>query len=240
MEAKAKAGEEDLSMEEILQSIRKIIAEDGEEAPASAANGNASVASSDVLELSDMVEEAPAAAEVPAPASAQDAVNDILNTLDQAVVPEAPAAPPPAAPAAPAPQAVSPAITPSDQAYIDSLLSSEAASAAATAFKKALPMDTPIRTTPSMPLRGGNTVEDLLDPALLADPRPGEPGALYRLAVQLSYDRRIGGIRGLGTKLYEPQPVAKDPLVRALHDLTVAAGKPRSSIQRTPAANAPW
>lgn len=165
MEAKAKAGEEDLSMEEILHSIRKIIAEDGEEAPipdAPQANGKeAQVSGSDVLELTELVE-LPAA---PA-AETQAANDDVLSKIDQVLVPEVPAAKPTPAPAPqaaiapiPAPHA---AMTPNDQAYIDSLLSSEAAAAAATAFKKALPADMPIPTTPSPTLRSGNTVEDLV------------------------------------------------------------------------------
>ncbi|MDX2073632.1 MAG: DUF2497 domain-containing protein [Alphaproteobacteria bacterium] len=168
MEAKAKAGEEDLSMEEILQSIRKIIAEDGEEATAAsggaAAPAEGGADASDVLELTEMVEETPAARVEPAtaePAQAsapQEDVNDILSKIDQVVVPEAAAVAPEAAPAA--------AVVANGQAYIDSLLSNEAASAASAAFKKAQPMDMPIRTTPSMPLRSGNTVEDLVMEAL--------------------------------------------------------------------------
>lgn len=164
MEAnKAKAGEEDLSMEEILQSIRKIIAEDGEETPA-ATNG-AAASASDVLELTEMVEEAPVApvavaAPAPSASASQDEINDILNKIDQVVVPAAPVV------VAPAPQQAAPAVVSNGQAYIDSLLSNESASAASAAFKKAQPVDMPIRTTPSMPLRDGNTVENLVMEAL--------------------------------------------------------------------------
>lgn len=163
MEAKAKPGEEDLSMEEILQSIRKIIAEDGEEAPAGA-SASPPAAASDVLELTDIMEEVPAAPVIetaaPAKAASQDEINDILSKIDQVVVPEAAA---PAPKPAPAPAA---AVVPNGQAYIDSLLSNEAANAASAAFKKAQPMDTPIRTTPSPTLRSGTTVEDLVMEAL--------------------------------------------------------------------------
>lgn len=175
MEAKAKAGEEDLSMEEILQSIRKIIAEDGDEAPAG--NGaNPPVMTSDVLELSDMIEETPApaapvleAVSKPAAMPAPDMGNDILSKIDQVVVPDAPQAAAPVAAPAPvqaAPVAAAPAMMQNSQAYIDSLLSQETATAAAAAFKKAMPMDTPIRTTPSMQMRNGSTVEDLVMEAL--------------------------------------------------------------------------
>jgi hypothetical protein len=104
MEAKAKAGEDDLSMEEILQSIRKIIAEDGDETSA-VANG-AATSASDVLELTEMVEEAPAApaASAPAASASQDEINDILNKIDQVIVPE-----PVAVAAAPVPQQTAPA-----------------------------------------------------------------------------------------------------------------------------------
>jgi hypothetical protein len=172
MEAKAKAGEEDLSMEEILQSIRKIIADDGDEVPDASKKDSASTAS-DVLELTEIVEEAPpitepavekvAAPEAPA-ASSDDTVHDILSTIDKVVVPE-PAAPVVAEkPAAAAP--IQSAAIHDGQAYIDSLLSSEAATATAAAFRKAQPMDMPIKTTPSPQFRGGSSVEDLVMEAL--------------------------------------------------------------------------
>lgn len=174
MEAKAKAGEEDLSMEEILQSIRKIIAEDGEEPKA---------AGSDVLELTEMVEELPAAEapapaapviETPAPAAkaSQDEINDILSKIDQVVVPEpapvmAAAAPAPAPmPVEPPPAPAAPSVVANGQAYIDSLLSKESASAVSNAFKKAHPAETPIVTTPSPQFRTGSSVEDLVMEAL--------------------------------------------------------------------------
>jgi len=166
MEAKAKAGEEDLSMEEILQSIRKIIAEDGDEAPKAAAPA---ASASDVLELTEMIEEpaAPAAA-APAPAPqesfSQDDINDILSKIDQVVVAE-PAAPAPQPQmAAPAPAA--PSVVSNGQAYIDSLLSTESASAVSNAFKKAHPVEMPIVTTPSPNFRSGTSVEDLTMEAL--------------------------------------------------------------------------
>ena len=147
MEAKAKAGEEDLSMEEILQSIRKIIADDGEEAPS--ASGNA--ATSDVLELTDMIEE-PAIM----PAAAPIANGDILNTIDQALAPE---------PAVIKQQA--PAIAANDQAYIDSLLSKESASAASAAFKKLAQPEAPMaQLSPSPVFNSGNTIENMVSEML--------------------------------------------------------------------------
>lgn len=157
MEAKAKAGEEDLSMEEILQSIRKIIADDGDEAKPDAVNGhaNGSVGASDILELTDAIEEAPA----PTPViSAQSATDDILNSIDMALATPAPvAAPIPAV--APTPVAMN------DQAYIDSLLSTESATAASSAFKKLAPVEAPIappQLSPSPVFQSGNTVEAMV------------------------------------------------------------------------------
>lgn len=166
MEAKAKAGEEDLSMEEILQSIRKIIAEDGEEGAPASPNGTAATPpASDVLELTEIVEEpAPVMADPVAPAAAsQDEINDILSKIDQVVVPEAP----PVATVATAPvmQAAAPAapsVVANGQAYIDSLLSSEAANATAAAFKKVHPVEPPLVTTPSAHFRSGASVEELV------------------------------------------------------------------------------
>lgn len=155
-----KAGEEDLSMEEILQSIRKIIAEDGEETPVGAP-ATAAAPASDVLELTEIVEELPAE-----PVAAPQAVNDVLSKIDQVVVPEAPAANVPATPFAPPPAAAAPAVVANGQAYIDSLLSTESASATSAAFKKIHPVETPIVTTPSPHFRSGGSVEDLIMEAL--------------------------------------------------------------------------
>lgn len=174
MEAKAKAGEEDLSMEEILQSIRKIIADDPEEgaAPAAANDSKAELPASEVLELTEIIEEpsAPVTAapapvvtieEVPQAAASQDQVNDILSKIDQVVMPEAPVVTAAAAPqvSAPAPAA---AVVPNGQEYIDSLLSSEAATATANAFKKVHPVEPPLVTTPSAQFRSGSSVEELV------------------------------------------------------------------------------
>ncbi|MBL9088979.1 MAG: hypothetical protein JNM10_17700 [Planctomycetia bacterium] len=72
----------------------------------------------------------------------------------------------------------------------------------------------------------GNVVEDVLTTEqMTVAPKEG-PGALYRLAVALGVDRRIGGIRGFGFGLHEPKPAAADPLADALARLLVAAGDP--------------
>lgn len=169
--AKSKASEEDLSMEEILQSIRNIIAEDGEEKPETANDKAEESSASDVLELTEMVEEpaeeAPAAQELIAedmveePAAEPEAPaadeNDVLNKIDQTVVADKPAATPKTeAPAKPEGKSVE------EEAYINSLLSKDAASKTAAAFKKALPPEAPIVTTPSAQFRSGASVEDLV------------------------------------------------------------------------------
>jgi len=72
-DAKGKpAGQGEPSMEEILASIRRIISEDGEPAKPGAAPASAAGpgGASDVLELTDMVEEAKAVAPAPAPVAA--------------------------------------------------------------------------------------------------------------------------------------------------------------------------
>ncbi len=169
MEAKGKAGEEDLSMEEILHSIRKIIADDGDDAGAGSTNGNADVTGSDVLELTDMMAEVPAAAPVSAAPAAN---NDVLSAIDEmfAATPIPAVSTPAPAPTpspTPAPQAAPvTAISSDNQAFIDSLLSKESANAASSAFKKALPADAPIMTTPSHTFRSGGSVEDLVMEAL--------------------------------------------------------------------------
>ncbi len=72
----------------------------------------------------------------------------------------------------------------------------------------------------------GNVVEDVLTTEqMTVAPKEG-PGALYRLAVALGVDRRIGGIRGFGFGLHEPKPADADPLTDALVRLLVAAGDP--------------
>lgn len=156
METKAQADGDDVSMEQILQSIRQIIAEDGDEKTAvnadqpqsngASPNGSAAeVPGSDVLELTEMVEEAAApapeptaAVAAPAPAAAAPAANDVLSKIDEALTPVA----------KPLPK--------------EDLLSSEAATAATTALKKLNANEPPLMTTPSPALRSGQTVEDMV------------------------------------------------------------------------------
>lgn len=172
-------------MEEILQSIRRIIAEDGDEAKPPAANGEA--APSDVLELTEMVKDdgsvvslndgAGQAAQSPAETAP---AGDILNQIDQALAVEKPAekavekpvekpaekvvevpAEKPAEPVAktPPPAAASPINS-------DALLSTEAASVASASLKQlqavADPIPTTAATTPAPSFHSGKTVEDMV------------------------------------------------------------------------------
>lgn len=173
--SEGKGGEEDLSMEEILQSIRRIIADDdtdGKKASKAKASDD-DVPGSDMLELTDMIKEdgtvvdlkkevaAPVAPKVEEPVSF-----DILNQIDEALV-EKPAAAPASEPELPPMVASAPpeAAKPVSQADIDSLLSSEAANATAEAFKRLKtqepePAYAPVAASPMF--SSGNTVEGMV------------------------------------------------------------------------------
>lgn len=158
MEAnKQGSGEEDLSMEEILQSIRRIIADDGEEVkPAGAPAAPPAATGSDVLELTDMIEEAPAIA---APA-----MGDVLGQIDAALNTDAPLAVPTPAPAAPTTPVAAPAAVAGE-----GLLSSAAESAALASLEKLRSVEPEIPTftsSPSPRFRSGQTVEDMVEELL--------------------------------------------------------------------------
>lgn len=154
-EAKPATGEQEPSMEEILQSIRSIIAE--EDKPANDSG-------SDILELTEMVEEP---TPMPEPVDVLASIDDMMAAATPApVIAEAPPPPPPAAPvaaapavASPSPQPTAPAPTPANQ-----LLSQQAATAAASTLHRfAQSLEKPIAgITPSANFRGGYTVEDLM------------------------------------------------------------------------------
>lgn len=153
-------------MEEILQSIKRIIAEEGDAPPPG----------SDVLELTELVEES-SAAPADAPAVASMALDDIINApaAEAAPAPEpeptpapAPAIEEPKAAAAPAP-APTPAPAPAPKAAEESLASQEtiAKSAAALGALKNIPEPTLPPLAPSgLGFRGGNSIEDLVLEAL--------------------------------------------------------------------------
>jgi uncharacterized protein len=192
--AEAKSGDDDLSMEEILQSIRRIIADDdseGKKPVAAESKGNGAkskvveedVPGSDVLELTEMLKddgtvvnlkhEPPVAKVPPPPEPAVTASPDILSTIDQALAPEKPVekAPEPVAAAPveekkmdvpPPPRPVEP---PMAVPAMDSLLSNEAASAAADALKRLKLSEqeqAPVALTPSPVFRSGTSIEDMV------------------------------------------------------------------------------
>lgn len=186
---KPEQGEDDLSMEEILQSIRKIIAEDEDEGKQGNMNDDAkqstesSVPGSDVLELTEMITddgsvvslktEAPAE---PAPAPAADILSQIDEVLAPPAAPEpkaqAPAAEP--APAKPVEIVVEtvesipeppPPSAPAPAAEDDSLLSAQAAATSIAALKRlktAEPEKPAAPASPAPAFRDGTTVEDLV------------------------------------------------------------------------------
>lgn len=173
-------GEQDTSMEEILQSIRKIIAEEGDapaEAPASPEKPDAKnmaepppaspVQGSDILELTDMITEDGSVVNI----KSGEPAAPTLQPKTAAPAPKPPPAPPPptAKPVdvlADIDQALANVPPPSPPAT-DALLSDAAASATAAALKK-LPKEKPkaMPTSPSPAFRSGTTVEDLVMEAL--------------------------------------------------------------------------
>jgi cell pole-organizing protein PopZ len=152
-------GADDPSMEEILQSIKKIIADDdkGVAPAAPKPNGIEAVPGSDVLELTEMVKddgtvETVTASVQVAPAVSAPAANDVLSKIDEALAVEPPKT---------APSTFSPA---QPQAPQNTLLSDQAALAAASQFKK-LQVEEPLPplvTSPSPMLASGNTVEAMV------------------------------------------------------------------------------
>lgn len=163
-EPKKNADGEDLSMEEILQSIRKIIAdEDTDETPAdaSAFKGDGPMGS-DVLELTDMVEEPPQSVDVLqeidnalADEKAPDA-EQVLEVTEEVI--EKTSAPVEIAEEhAAAPAAVT---EPAPMTDNNRLISDQAASASAKSFQKVI--QTHKATTPMPHFRNGETIEDLV------------------------------------------------------------------------------
>lgn len=166
---------EDQSMEEILQSIRRIIAEEGEDAAAPTP-----AAGSDVLELTDVVTEDGAVVNIQTepPAKQEEEINidDIMfDAVPPAAEPEEEHKEPISAdddvlknidamigtPAVEETPSASAGMDPLQE--IDSLLSSEAANAAANAFKSLKrPQAEVLPAVDSLAFRSGATVEDLM------------------------------------------------------------------------------
>lgn len=169
-DAKAKAGEQDQSMEEILQSIKRIIAEEGDASPAQkpvAATAPAAKAEkpasfgSDVLELTDLIgDEAPAMDT----AAAQNTVsNDAFDALF---------ANEPVPRIEPMPEMKSDFPAPEEEPSIieDALLSETALEASTTALRNLANLGSgaaPAVAAPSaVVFRSGQTVEELVVEAL--------------------------------------------------------------------------
>lgn len=140
------AKEQDQSMEEILQSIKRIIAEEGEATPSG----------SDVLELTEMVEQKPQEAAAPAIPSMS-----IEEIMAQPVASEIKAETKPMPTPPPAPPAPKPAAAPTDEG----LASKEtiAASAAKLDALKNIPDPMLPPMAPSgLGFRNGTSIEDLV------------------------------------------------------------------------------
>ena len=163
----ASNGGDDQSMEEILQSIRKIIAEENDD-PAPAVVDDVeeedeivmatpavamAIPESDVLELTDMVQDDGSVANL--------AEDDVLSTIDQAINAPDPKPVPVAAAPAPAP---TPAPIPRPAPVADSSgIVSAASIAASAAALQALRAPTGMGDLPFM---SGNTVEGLVQQLL--------------------------------------------------------------------------
>lgn len=154
---KGAASGEDQSMEEILQSIRKIIAEENDDpVEADAAAEDDSALDSDVLELTDIVQDDGSLVNV------RDSDGDVLDDIDDALQAEddfgeetePDAAPPPAPPKAEKPPAPKPQPSVGDEGLVSAV--SIAASAEAM---RALKAGTNLG---SLPFISGETVEGLV------------------------------------------------------------------------------
>ena len=153
------------SMEDILQSIKRIIEDDSSpdpkgEAAAPSAAATAPVQSADVLELTQAIKDDGSITELPPLPAARAQPAPMLQP--EPMMPPAPA--PQAAPQKPARKA-----PPKSTIMEEGLVSDEAAQAAMAALKPIVEggsKDYSIPHIPSSALRNGNTVEDLVLEAL--------------------------------------------------------------------------
>ncbi len=176
MTAEAKAEDHDQSMEEILQSIKRIIAEEGDENDGESIGG-ASVADSgsDILELTEMVQDDGTVVELAADSAilpqskpepkTQAAPKAPAEHTDSAVMPMAEKKEPPK-PAAKA----APISLPDLGSKAETLVSQETAAASAAALKnlsqKSRAPEPVLQPIDSAAFRSGHTVEDLVLEAL--------------------------------------------------------------------------
>lgn len=174
-DAKAADGDDDQSMEDILKSIKNIIAEESDEPAAKADDVTEDeetdeVPGSDVLELTEVVDDeaddavsAEALEADESPAVKKDL--DVLDQIDEAVGSKETAKEEPeqeAPVAAPAPKKETPAQVGGSPG--DPMLSEEAAAAARASVDK-LKQSTeppPVKTTPIADFASGNTVEGIV------------------------------------------------------------------------------
>jgi cell pole-organizing protein PopZ len=150
------AKDQDQSMEEILQSIKRIIAEEGEPAPAA----------SEVLELTDMLADDGSITQPDKHAASAIPMMSI-DEIMAAPVASDPAPKPAAAVPAPPPQPAR--VAPIAAAAEDESLISEttrAASMAALRELESVPAPAPAAITGTIPFRSGSTVEDMVVEAL--------------------------------------------------------------------------
>lgn len=149
------AKEQDQSMEEILQSIKRIIAEEGEPAPSG----------SDVLELTDLLDDAPV--NEPAMEAAQVPTLSIEEIMATPIETELEPVPAPAPTPEPQP---APKVEPAPVASLEDLLASDQTIARSHSALDAL-RDVPQAPLPPLPttglgFRSGQTIEDLVLEAL--------------------------------------------------------------------------
>lgn len=177
----AKGGEDDLSMEEILQSIRRIIADDdneGKKPVSTEKNGkakatDADVPGSDMLELTDMLKDDGTVVDLKKESAAKKTSADsgpesfdILSQIDQVLDEVRPVIDEPKPAPVAAPVAVAPVVAaPAPVENVDSLLSEAAAAATAEAFnrlKSAEPPTVYAAPSSSPAFRNGATIEDMV------------------------------------------------------------------------------
>lgn len=193
--AQEKSAAKEQSMEEILQSIKRIIAEENDGSGEAASSGGGSGAA-DVLELTDFVDDATFNEEAdakPEPVKAKEPVKEVVKEVAVAPVISAPPAPAPAPAPKPAPAPVAkkpevelgsstlvampieknvPAEVPDVLKDIDSLLSDDTRKTSSAALKslseatKKPVQASVVAPTPALEFRSGQTVEDLVVEAL--------------------------------------------------------------------------
>lgn len=191
--AQEKSAAKEQSMEEILQSIKRIIAEENDGSAEAASSGSSG--GGDVLELTDFVDDATfntEADDVPEPVKAKEPVKETVKEVPVAPVISAPP-PPPAPKPTPAPAPVAkkpevelgsstlvampieknaPAEVPDVLKDIDSLLSDDTRKTSSAALKslseatKKPVQANVVAPTPALEFRSGQTVEDLVVEAL--------------------------------------------------------------------------